>query len=133
MNKVIMTGNLCNDPEVRQTNGGVSVCTFKIAVQRNFKNEQGVREADFFSVVVWRQLAELCGKYLQKGRKVAVTGCLQNRNYDAQDGSKRFVTEIIADEVEFIEPKRDEGKPAAKPAPQPTELTPADSEDDLPF
>ena len=102
MNKVILIGNLAADPELRQTSSGLPVCTFRLAVQRRFSNAQGVREADFFTIVAWRQTAELCNRFLTKGRKCAVVGSLQTRSYDAQDGSKRYVTEVVADEVEFI-------------------------------
>ena len=102
MNKVILIGNLANDPEAFTTQSGISRSTFRIAVQRRFANAQGVREADFFTVVAWRQTADFCNRYLTKGRKVAVEGSIQNRSYDAQDGTKRYVTEVIADEVEFI-------------------------------
>lgn len=102
MNKVILIGNLANDPETRTTQSGISTCSFRLAVQRKFANQQGVKEADFFNVVCWRQLADLCGRYLAKGRKVAVEGSLLTRSYDAQDGSKRYVTEVVADSVEFI-------------------------------
>ena len=148
MNKVILIGNLTRDPEMRTTQGGVNVCTLGIAVQRRFANQQGVREADFFNVVCWRQLADLCGRYLQKGRKVCVIGSLQNRSYDAQDGSKRYVTEVIADEVEFLNSPNDSARPHYDAAParedapiqenresapyQPTEMVEAD-DDELPF
>ena len=102
MNKVILIGNLAADPELRQTGSGVPVCTFRLAVSRRFSNAQGVKETDFFTVVAWRQTAELCSRFLTKGRKCAVVGSLQTRSYDAQDGSKRYVTEVVADEVEFI-------------------------------
>ncbi|MEA4971146.1 MAG: single-stranded DNA-binding protein [Candidatus Pelethousia sp.] len=105
MNKVIMIGNLTKDPEVRSTGSGVSVCSFRIAVTRRFSGQGGERVSDFFDVVAWRSLAELCGKYLAKGRKVAVIGELQTRSYDAKDGTKRYVTEIVADEVEFLSPR----------------------------
>ena len=111
MNKVILIGNLASDPESRTTSSGVATCTFRLAVQRRFANQQGVREADFLPIVCWRQTAELCSKYLLKGRKVAVEGSIQTRSYDAQDGTKRFVTEIIADSVEFLS-SREESKPA---------------------
>ena len=103
MNNVVQIGRLCDEPEVKTTSGGVAVCTFRLAVQRRFANSQGVREADFLNVVAWRQLAELCARYLSKGRKVAVEGSIQTRSYDAQDGSKRYVTEVVADSVEFLE------------------------------
>ena len=88
--------------------------TFRIAVQRRFANAQGVREADFLTVVAWRQTAEFCNKYLLKGRKVAVEGSVQVRSYDAQDGSKRYVTEIIADSVEALGGHEDK-RPADAP------------------
>ena len=109
MNKVFLIGNLTKDPDVRTTGSGTSVCTFRIAVQRRFVNQQGERASDFFDVVAWRQLADLCGRYLAKGRKVAVVGELQNRSYDAKDGTKRYVTEVVADEVEFLTPRDRDG------------------------
>ena len=74
-------------------------------MNRRFQNQAGERVSDFFNIVAWRQLGELCGKYLSKGRKVSVIGEIQNRSYDAKDGSKRYITEIIADEIEFLTPK----------------------------
>jgi len=146
MNKAFIVGNLTRDPEVRTVASGASVCTFTVAVQRRFANAQGVREADFIPVVAWRQLADLCGRYLVKGKKVSVVGSIQTRTYDAQDGSKRYATEIVADEVEFLSPNGDgAGRPRtddiplpAEPAPaaygngQPTAMTEAD-DDELPF
>ena len=114
MNKVILIGNLARDPELKQTASGTVVCQFTIAVQRRFANAEGRREADFLNVIAWRQLAENCARYLAKGRKAAVEGSIQTRSYDAQDGSKRYVTEIIADSVEFL-------SPAAQSAPLPEE------------
>ena len=111
MNKVILIGNLAADPESRTTPAGVSVCTLRLAVQRRFVNQQGVREADFFNVVCWRQTADFCSRYLSKGSKIAVEGSLQTRSYDAQDGSKRFVTEIIADNVESCGSRSDGARP----------------------
>ena len=121
MNKVIMIGNLAADPEMRQTSSGISQCTFRIAVTRRFANQQGVRETDFFTVVAWRQLADLCGRYLSKGRKAMVEGQLQTRSYDAQDGSKRYVTEIIADNVEFLSSREDGSRPRTDNPPPPPE------------
>ena len=109
MNKAILIGNLTRDPEVRTTGSGTTVCTFTIAVNRRFQNQAGERVSDFFNIVAWRQLGELCGKYLSKGRKVSVIGEIQNRSYDAKDGSKRYITEIIADEIEVLTPKGQEG------------------------
>ena len=100
MNKVYMIGNLTRDPEMRSTQSGISVCNFSIAVNRR-KDANGNQQTDFLNVVAWRQLGELCGKFLMKGKKVAVVGMLQTRSYQAQDGSKRTAYDIVADEVEF--------------------------------
>ena len=117
MNKVIMIGNLVADPEIRTTQSGVAQCTLRLAVQRKFADKQsGKRESDFFNVVCWRQTAEFAAKYLAKGRKVAVEGSLQTRSYDAQDGSKRYVTEVIADNVEFCDSKPEGGQSGAQAA-----------------
>lgn len=105
MNKVYLIGNLTRDPELRCTQTGVSVCNFSIAVNRRFKNPQtGQAETDFFNIVAWRQTADLCGKFLMKGKKVAVSGSIQTRSYEAQDGSRRTAFDIVADEVEFLTP-----------------------------
>ena len=102
MNKCFLLGNLTKDPEVASTSTGIAVTKFTIACNRNYTNANGEREADFLNIVTWRGLAENCGKYLSKGSKVAVTGVITTRSYEADDGSKRYVTEIVADEVEFI-------------------------------
>ena len=107
MNKVILIGNLASDPEGRTTQSGIAQCSFRIAVQRRFKGANGEREADFLPVVCWRQTAEFAQRYLAKGRKVAVEGSIQTRSYDAQDGSRRYVTEIIADSVEAVGGRED--------------------------
>ena len=109
LNRITMTGRLTRDPELRTTQGNRSVTNFSIANQRNYKNSSGERDTDFFDVVAWRQLADLCGRYLAKGRKVAVVGELQNRSYEAKDGTKRYVTEVVADEVEFLTPREQGG------------------------
>lgn len=116
MNKAILIGNLASDPETRTTQSGIAQCTFRLAVQRRFANQQGVREADFLQIVCWRQTAELCARYLSKGRKVAVEGSIQTRSYDAQDGTKRYVTEIVAENVEFLS-SREEGQRGGYDAP----------------
>lgn len=103
MNKVILIGYMAADPEYATTQNGTARCNLRIAVQRRFADAQGNRVSDFFNVICWRQTAEFAAKYLEKGRKVAVEGSLQTRSYDAQDGSKRYVTEIIADNVEFCD------------------------------
>ena len=105
MNKVILIGNLTRDPELSETPSGVAVCRFSIAVSRDYANSDGTRETDFFNITVWRGRAENCGKYLKKGNKVAVFGSLQNRSYEDKDGNKRSVTDIVANDVEFLTPK----------------------------
>lgn len=130
MNKVILIGNLTKDPELTTTNSGISVCRFTLAVSRRFVGASGERETDFLNIVAWRSQAENCSKYLKKGSKCAVTGSIQTRSYDAQDGSKRYVTEITADEVEFISTKND-GTGAEKKD-DVAELEPID-DDTLPF
>ena len=143
MNKVILIGNLTKDPEPFTTQSGISRSTFTVAVQRRFANAQGVREADFIPVVAWRQNADFCNRYLTKGRKVAVEGSMQVRSYDAQDGSKRFVTEVIADNVEALGSRdeagaarpRDNGPtppPAPAAGPASNDFTEVD-DDELPF
>lgn len=108
MNKVILIGNLTRDPELTETPSGVPVCRFAIAVSRDYADSQGNRETDFFNITTWRGKAETCRKYLKKGNKVAICGILQNRSYEDKSGSKRTVTEIIANEVEFLTPKQSE-------------------------
>ena len=125
MNKVILTGNLTKDIELTYTSSGVSVSKFTIAVSRRFTNSDGTREADFINCIAWRNTAENLAKYCHKGDKIAVVGALQVRTYEAQDGSKRYVTEVIADEVEFINTKKDSGKS--------DELNLVEDDGDLPF
>ncbi len=105
MNKVILVGNLTRDPELSETPNGVAVCRFSIAVSRDYASSDGTRETDFFNITVWRGRAENCGKYLKKGNKVAVVGSLQNRSYEDKDGIKRNITDVVANEVEFLTPK----------------------------
>jgi single-strand DNA-binding protein len=105
MNKVILMGRLTKDPDVKYTQTGKVVCQFTLAVDRPFKTPDGQKEADFIPVVVWNKAAELVGNRCQKGHRLLVDGRLQIRSYDAKDGTKRWVTEIIANSVEFIERK----------------------------
>ena len=109
MNKVILVGNLTRDPELTETPSGVAVCRFAIAVSRDYANSDGSRETDFFNITVWRGRAENCGKYLKKGNKVAIVGSLQTRSYEDKDGIKRNVTDVIANEVEFLTPRNAQG------------------------
>ncbi|MBI2874231.1 MAG: single-stranded DNA-binding protein [Firmicutes bacterium] len=109
LNKVILIGRLTRDPELRYTpNNGIPVVNFTLAVDRSFTNQQGGRETDFINIVAWRKLAETCAQYLGKGRLVAVTGSLQVRNYETQDGQKRQAAEVVADVVRFLERPKDQ-------------------------
>jgi len=103
LNRVILIGRLTRDPELRYTPTGVAVTQFTLAVDRPFSNQSNEREADFIPVVTWRQLAETCANYLRKGRLAAVEGRIQVRNYDNNEGRKVYVTEVIADNVRFLE------------------------------
>lgn len=105
MNKLVLIGNLTADPEVRTTQSGITVCAFTIAVNRRFADQSGERKADFFCINAWRKLGENCGKYLSKGKKVAVVGELQARLYEAKDGTTRMSLDVQADEIEFLTPK----------------------------
>ncbi|BAE83986.1 hypothetical protein DSY2197 [Desulfitobacterium hafniense Y51] len=105
MNRVVLIGRLTKDPELRYTPSGVAVASFTLAVDRSFKNANGERETDFIPCVVYRQLAELCSNYLDKGKLAAVDGRLQVRTYDAQDGQRRWVYEVVAENVRFLSPK----------------------------
>ena len=102
MNKVYLIGNLTRDPEISTTTSGISVCRMSIAVSRRFANAEGGRDADFFNITAWRGTADNCAKFLKKGNKIAVSGSIQTRTYDKQDGTKGFSIDIIADEVEFL-------------------------------
>ena len=107
MNKVIVIGRLCNDVEVKEVNEK-HVGTFSIAVQRPYKNEEGKYDADFFNVVVWEKVADNLAKFTKKGDQVAVTGRLQNRSYDTDNGFKRYVTEIVAENITYLNSKKEE-------------------------
>jgi len=103
LNKAILIGRLCRDPELRYTTNGVAVAGFTLAVDRSFTNAQGKKETDFIPIVTWQKLAETCANYLKKGRLVAVDGRLQIRSYDAADGQKKQVAEIVAEAVQFLD------------------------------
>ncbi|MGI5850063.1 MAG: single-stranded DNA-binding protein [Christensenellales bacterium] len=136
MNRATIIGNLTKDPELRTTGSGISVCTFTVAVSRSFNRD----ETDFIPVVTWRALAENCSKFLSKGRKVGVSGRIQTRSYEANNGERRYVTEIVADEVEFLSPKGEGGARTDVPPPndaglfgdEPDDFEPLDDEQ-MPF
>lgn len=103
MNKVILIGRLTRDPELRYTQSGAPVAGFSLAVDRQFTNRQGERETDFINIVVWQKLAETCANHLSKGRLVAVDGRLQIRSYDDNQGIRRTIAEVVANEVKFLD------------------------------
>ena len=110
LNRVILIGRLTRDPELRYTPSGIAVAQFTLAVDRPFTRDGGEREADFIPIVTWRQLAETCANYLRKGRLTAVEGRIQVRNYENNEGRRVYVTEVIADNVRFLEsPNRESG------------------------
>lgn len=103
-NKVILIGRLTRDPELRfLPSSGTPVTTFTIAVSRNYLNQSGEREADFIPIVVWRKLAEICANNLTKGRLIAVEGRIQTRSYDDKSGTRRYVTEVVAEDIRFLD------------------------------
>ena len=132
MNKLFITGNLCNDPVSHQTGDGKDVCNFTVAVNRK-KKIQGQPEADFFRVAAWGRLAEPCRKYLSKGRKVAVVGPVSVSTYQAQDGSTRANMEVFAEDVEFLSSANGGGTAQAEPAQAEQGGFTAVETDELPF
>lgn len=119
MNKVILVGRLTRDPEVKNTTTGKAVATFTLAVDRRFKNKDGQKEADFVPIVVWGKQAEFAGQYLSKGSQIGISGRLQVRSYDAQDGQRRYVTEVVADEISFLSSSRKDSTAGNQQAPSP--------------
>ncbi len=105
MNKAILVGRLTKDPELKTTGSGVSVCSFTLAINRRFKNSEGNYDADFINCVAWRQQAEFISKYFSKGRMVGVCGSIQTRNYEREDGQRVYITEVVAEEISFVDSK----------------------------
>lgn len=145
VNKAILVGNLGKDPELRYTPSGTAVCTFSIATTDRFKNKQGEQQerTEWHNVVVWAGLAEICGKYLTKGKQVYIEGRIQNRSYDDRDGNKRYITEVVANEMQMLSrsgesggggsrPAAEYGAPASSPAAASQE-PPFNPDDDIPF
>ncbi len=116
MNKVFLIGRLTRDPELRYTGSNTPVASFTLAVNRNFTNQAGEREADFINIVVWRKQAENVKNYIQQGSQVAVDGRIQTRSYDDKDGNKRYITEVVADNVEFLGSKSSNTANASEPS-----------------
>lgn len=106
MNRVILVGRLTKDPELRYTQSNKAVANFTIAVNRQFTNENGEREADFINGVVWGKPAENLSRYMKKGQQIGVDGRIQTRNYQANDGTRRYVTEVVAESIQFLESKQ---------------------------
>lgn len=138
MNRVFLIGNLTKDPELTTTSNDLVNCKFSVAVTRRYNSSNGTKDTDFFTIVCWRGLAENCGKYLRKGSKVGISGSIQNKNYETSDGIKRYSTEIVADEVQFLSTRSDADdinelpETSVKPSVKVSELKAAD-DDDLPF
>ena len=140
MNKVFLIGNLTRDPELTETASGVPVCHFAIAVNRNYSSQDGERQTDFFNCTAWRSMAETIARYTKKGKKVAVTGSIQLRNYEDNQGVKRTAVDIIAQDVEFLSPREsdDEFDDVADASRQSTQkrkpvLQAMDDDSDIPF
>ena len=141
-NKVILIGNLTADPELKQTQNGISVTSFSIAVSRRFSSKatENAQQADFINIVAWRNTAEFITKYFQKGKSILIVGSLQSRSWTDQNGQKRYVTEVVAEEAQFVEKKTDGAVVGAGSAPAPYGASPKDvafeemsTDDDLPF
>jgi len=111
VNKVILVGNLGKDPELRYTASGAAVATFSLATSERYKDRDGnsQEKTEWHNIVAWRQLAEICGKYLNKGRQVYIEGRIQTRSYDDRDGNKRYITEIVADQMQMLGRGNEEG------------------------
>lgn len=129
LNKVVLIGRLTKDPEIRYTSGGTAVTRFTLAANRNYTNQQGEREADFIPIVVWRAQAESSAKHLSKGRLVAVSGRIQTGSYDTPEGERRYTTDVVADDVKFLE----WGERKEQVEDETPEFSPIDGDDELPF
>lgn len=115
MNKVILIGNLTRDPEMRTTASGIATTRFTVAVSRTYQDQNGERATDFINCVAWRKQAENIAKYCKKGTKVAIEGRIQTGSYDAQDGTKRYTTDVVCDNCTFLSPKSDGGAQSYQP------------------
>lgn len=137
VNKVILIGNLGQDPELRYTSAGVAVATFTLATNESWKDQDGNTQerTQWHNLVAWRKLAEICGEYLKKGSRIYVEGRLQYRTYDDKSGVKRYVTEIVLDQMMMLDSRSTSqaGGSSAQTATPPTEESGPDKADDLPF
>ncbi|GIN93358.1 single-stranded DNA-binding protein [Siminovitchia terrae] len=132
LNRVVLVGRLTKDVDLKYTPNGVPVASFTLAVNRSFTNQQGEREADFINIQVWKRQAENAANYLSKGSLAGVDGRLQTRSYDGQDGKRVYVTEVVADSVQFLEPKKQGGQ-QRDPGDPFQDGEPVDIDDSLPF
>jgi single-strand DNA-binding protein len=130
MNKVFLIGRLTRDPELRYTSSNLPVATFSLAVNRNFTNQSGEREADFINIVVWRKQAENIKNYLTQGSQVAIDGRIQTRTYDGEDGKQRYITEVVADNVQFLDSKG--SREMSSSSSSYNDVTPSDFSDSMP-
>lgn len=155
VNKVILVGNLGKDPELRYTASGTAVANFSLATTERFKDRDGnsQEKTEWHNIVAWRQLAEICGKYLTKGRQVYIEGKIQTRSYEDRDGNKRYITEIVADQMQMLgragddnsggggggyqrrEPRQERSGGGSSNQPRQTEYEepPFNPDDDIPF
>ncbi|WP_225072760.1 single-stranded DNA-binding protein [Desulfuromonas sp. CSMB_57] len=149
VNKVILVGNLGKDPELRYTASGTAVANFSLATTERYKDREGQTQekTEWHNIVAWRQLAEICGKYLQKGKQVYIEGRIQTRSYDDKDGNKRYITEIVADQMQMLGRVGDENSGGGAPRREPRQERPQQSrvqettyeeppfnpDDDIPF
>lgn len=135
MNNCSLIGRLTKDPEVKKTQSGTSVCSFTIAVDRKFKNADGTRQTDFIPCVGWRQVADIIGQHFHKGSKIGITGSIQTRSYDGQNG-KVFVVEVLAEQIDFLDKRSETQEQNHIPAPQAEAIAPNEEEyveESLPF
>lgn len=134
MNKVMLVGRLTRSPELRYTSNGSPVASFTLAVNRR-RSKDKENQADFIPIVVWGTIGENCSKYLHKGSQAAVFGRIQTRNYEGNDGVKRYVTEVIAEEVQFLDSKKDSNKKKTEDYGVPSDdfYPIEEDDDDLPF
>lgn len=140
LNKVVLAGRLTADPELKQTTSGISVISFTLAVNRRYVKEQEQQQTDFINIVAWRQTAEFISRYFKKGSALCITGSIQVRSWQDQQGQKHYSTEVVADEAMFVDSKSD-SQPATNGAYVPESYAPAatpkfeeiNPDDDLPF
>ena len=135
VNKVILVGNLGKDPDLKYTPSGDAVATFTLATSEKFKGRDGQMQekTEWHNIVVWRQLAEICGKFLAKGKQVYLEGKIQSRSYDDRDGNKKYITEIVCDQMQMLGSKNDGDRSASPARTAPASSAPAGGYEEPPF